>query len=61
MMLDPKRTFDELIERLAPDDETRDEILANRIYRSCPAPSRARRSSPPSPSSTTCNAPAAST
>jgi anion-transporting ArsA/GET3 family ATPase len=33
MMLDPKRTFDELIERLAPDEKTRDEILANRIYR----------------------------
>jgi anion-transporting ArsA/GET3 family ATPase len=33
MMLDPKRTFDELIERLAPDEATRDEILANRIYR----------------------------
>ena len=33
MMLDPKRTFDELIARLAPDDKTRDEILANRIYR----------------------------
>ncbi|QEC47682.1 ArsA family ATPase [Baekduia soli] len=33
MMLDPKRTFDELIELLAPDDRTRDEILANRIYR----------------------------
>ena len=33
MMLDPKRTFDELIERLAPDAKTRDEILANRIYR----------------------------
>ena len=32
MTLDPKRTFDELIERLAPDDETRDEILDNRIY-----------------------------
>ena len=32
MTLDPKRTFDELIERLAPDDETRDEILGNRIY-----------------------------
>jgi anion-transporting ArsA/GET3 family ATPase len=32
MMLDPKRTFDELIERLAPDDKTREEILANRIY-----------------------------
>jgi anion-transporting ArsA/GET3 family ATPase len=33
MMLDPKRTFDELIERLAPDPGTREEILANRIYR----------------------------
>ena len=32
MMLDAKRTFDELIERLAPDEETRDEVLANRIY-----------------------------
>src|SRR5919199_6356314 len=33
MMLDAKRTFDELIERLAPDAATRDEVLANRIYR----------------------------
>jgi anion-transporting ArsA/GET3 family ATPase len=32
LMLDSKRTFDELIERLAPDRATRDEILANRIY-----------------------------
>ena len=32
MMLDAKRTFDELIERLAPDEETRDEVLGNRIY-----------------------------
>ena len=32
MMLDAKRTFDELIERLAPETKTRDEILANRIY-----------------------------
>jgi anion-transporting ArsA/GET3 family ATPase len=32
MMLDAKRTFDDLIERLAPDDKTRDEVLANRIY-----------------------------
>ncbi len=32
MMLDPKRTFDEVIERLAPDERTRDEVLANRIY-----------------------------
>ena len=32
MMLDAKRTFDELIGLLAPDERTRDEILANRIY-----------------------------
>ena len=32
MMLDPKRTFDEVIERLAPDERTRDEVLGNRIY-----------------------------
>src|SRR4051794_26781931 len=32
MMLDAKRTFDELIEHLAPDERTRDEVLANRIY-----------------------------
>jgi anion-transporting ArsA/GET3 family ATPase len=32
MMLDPKRTFDELIGRLAPDEAARDEVLANRIY-----------------------------
>jgi len=33
MMLDAKRTFDELIARLAPDADTRDQILDNRIYR----------------------------
>jgi anion-transporting ArsA/GET3 family ATPase len=32
MMLDAKRTFDELIERLAPDERTRDDVLSNRIY-----------------------------
>ena len=32
MMLDAKRTFDELIERLAPDERTRDEVFGNRIY-----------------------------
>ena len=32
MMLDAKQTFDDLIEVLAPDAATRDEILANRIY-----------------------------
>jgi anion-transporting ArsA/GET3 family ATPase len=33
MMLDPKRTFDELIERLAPDRRSAEEIFANRVYR----------------------------
>ena len=33
MMLDPKRTFDELIERIAPDPARADEIKANRVYR----------------------------
>ena len=32
MMLDAKRTFDGLIEHLAPDAATRDEVLDNRIY-----------------------------
>jgi anion-transporting ArsA/GET3 family ATPase len=32
MMLDPKRTFDELVARLAPDEQRRDEVLSNRIY-----------------------------
>ncbi len=32
-MLDPKRTFDELIERYAPDDDTYERILDNRIYK----------------------------
>lgn len=32
MTLDPKHTFDELVEQLAPDDAARDAILANRIY-----------------------------
>jgi anion-transporting ArsA/GET3 family ATPase len=33
MMLDAKRTFDDLVERHAPDQETRDRILQNRIYK----------------------------
>ncbi len=33
MMLDPKRTFDELIERIAPDANRAAEIKANRVYR----------------------------
>ncbi len=33
MMLDPKRTFDELIERIAADPERAREIRENRIYR----------------------------
>jgi anion-transporting ArsA/GET3 family ATPase len=32
LMLDPKRTFDELIERIAPDARARQEVLENRIY-----------------------------
>ena len=32
MMLDAKRTFDELIERHAADERTRDAVLSNRIY-----------------------------
>jgi anion-transporting ArsA/GET3 family ATPase len=32
MMLDAKRTFDDLVELLAPDPITREEILANRVY-----------------------------
>jgi anion-transporting ArsA/GET3 family ATPase len=33
LQLDAKRTFDDLIERLSPDERTRSEILSNRIYR----------------------------
>ncbi len=33
MMLDPKRTFDELIERVAPTAERAEEIKRNRVYR----------------------------
>jgi anion-transporting ArsA/GET3 family ATPase len=33
MKLDAKRTFDQLIDLLAPDAMTREQILANRIYR----------------------------
>jgi anion-transporting ArsA/GET3 family ATPase len=33
MMLDPKRTFDELIDRVAPDADRAREIKANRVYR----------------------------
>jgi anion-transporting ArsA/GET3 family ATPase len=32
MMLDPKRTFDELIERIAPDPRRAEEIKRNRVY-----------------------------
>jgi anion-transporting ArsA/GET3 family ATPase len=32
MMLDPKRTFDELIDRIAPSPERAAEIKANRVY-----------------------------
>jgi anion-transporting ArsA/GET3 family ATPase len=33
MMLDPKRTFDELIERIAPSPERAGEIKQNRVYK----------------------------
>jgi len=33
LMLDAKRTFDDLITRLAPDEREREEILANPVYR----------------------------
>jgi anion-transporting ArsA/GET3 family ATPase len=33
MMLDPKRTFDELIERVSADPERAEEIKSNRVYR----------------------------
>jgi anion-transporting ArsA/GET3 family ATPase len=33
MMLDAKRTFDEIVVQLAPDERAREEILANPIYR----------------------------
>jgi anion-transporting ArsA/GET3 family ATPase len=32
MMLDAKRTWDEVIERHAPDEATRDAVFANRVY-----------------------------
>ena len=32
MMLDPKRTFDEIVEWNAPDERTRDAVLSNPIY-----------------------------
>lgn len=32
MMLDPKRTFDEIVSQLEPDPRAREEILANPIY-----------------------------
>ena len=32
MMLDAKATFDELVARQAPDEESRDRVLNNRIY-----------------------------
>jgi len=37
MLLDAKRTFDELIRRYAPGDEAAERILANRIYQSISA------------------------
>jgi hypothetical protein len=39
MMLDTKRTFDELVSRYSPDEEALERILANPIYQN-PAPTR---------------------
>ena len=62
MMLDAKRTFDELIERLSPDErDARRGAVATGSTRSCRARSPARRSSRRSPSSTSSTARAAST
>jgi len=33
MMLDTKATFDDVVERLSPDEASREEILANPVYR----------------------------
>ncbi|MGI8846575.1 MAG: ArsA family ATPase, partial [Thermoleophilaceae bacterium] len=33
MMLDAKRTFDDLVDTYAPDEQTRDAVLANPIYK----------------------------
>ena len=33
MMLDSKATFDELVDTYSPDEESRDRVLGNRIYR----------------------------
>jgi anion-transporting ArsA/GET3 family ATPase len=33
MALDVKRTFDEIVARLAPDERSREEVLANPVYR----------------------------
>jgi anion-transporting ArsA/GET3 family ATPase len=33
MMLDHKKTFDDLIRRVSPDEQSRDKVLSNRIYR----------------------------
>jgi len=33
MMLDPKRTFDELVDSYAADERARDAVLSNRIYK----------------------------
>ena len=57
MMLDPKRTFDELIDRVAPSAErAAGDQGATASTASCRPPSRARRSSPRSPSSTSSTA-----
>ncbi len=61
MMLDPKRTFDELIDRIAPDPDRAAEIKANRVYAQLSTAVPGRRSSPRSPSCTSSTARATST
>ena len=62
MMLDPKRTFDELVEWHAPDERTRDAVLVEpRSTRSSRTPWRALRSTWPWRSSTSSTRRAATT
>ena len=61
MMLDPKRTFDELIERIAPSPAGPRRSRPTASTASCRPRSRAPRSSPPWPSSTTSTETATST
>ena len=61
MMLDAKATFDELIARQAPDEESRDRVLKTASTSRSPAPSPARRSTWRWRSCSSCTPKAAST